>query len=136
MKISARHHFILVLIVVWFTSCEKNNNDELNGLMGSWIGTYDNNDTIIFESDSITGMFLFNRGYETRNGYVLPRLGSGPYYYEISKDSIHVVWGLSSSHYGSTVYFKFNESQKRFQIGIFATGFVTNLGIVEFKKLE
>jgi hypothetical protein len=128
-------YLILVFIVVSFISCEKH-DDKIIGLKGTWIGTYDNNDTIIFKSSSTTGSFILNRGYETRNGYVLPKLGSGPYSYKISKDSINVLWLSSSIGYGTNVYFKLRESEKRFQIGIFTAGFVTNLAIVEFQKIE
>jgi len=135
MKNSIVHHLTLVSIVVFFISCEKH-DDEFVGLKGTWIGTYDNNDTIIFKSSSTTGSFVLNRGYETRNGYILPKLGSGPYSYKISNDSINVLWLLSSSGYGTNVYFKLHESEKSFQIGIFTTGFVTNLAIVEFQKID
>lgn len=135
MKNSIVHHLTLVSIVVFFISCEKH-DDEFIGLKGTWIGTYDNNDTIIFKSSSTTGSFVLNRGYETRNGFILPKLGSGPYSYKISNDSINVLWLMSSSGYGTNVYFKLHESEKRFQIGIFTTGFVTNLAIVEFQKID
>ncbi len=135
MKNSIVRLLTLVFIVVFFISCEKHDN-EIIGLKGTWIGTYDNNDTIIFKSSSTTGSFVLNRGYETRNGYVLPKLGSGPYSYKISNDSINVLWLLSSSGYGTNVYFKLREPEKRFQIGIFTAGFVTNLAIVEFQKID
>jgi hypothetical protein len=135
MKNSIGFYLVFLIIGLCFNSCQKQ-NDEIIGLKGTWIGTYDNNDTIVFSSSSASGSFMLKRGYESRNGYVLPKLGSGPYSYEISNDSINVLCLLSSSGYGTNVYFKFNESEKRFQVGIFAAGFVTNLAIVEFHKIE
>ncbi len=135
MKKPIGYRLILVLIVMSFISC-GNHEDEIPGLKGTWIGSYDNNDTIIFKSSSSKGLFELNRGYETRNGYVLPKLGSGLYVYDISDETINVVSGVSSSGIGTNVYFKLNESEKRFQIGIFAEGFVTNLYIVEFQKID
>jgi hypothetical protein len=131
------YRLILVLFVMSFISCEKH-EDEIIGLKGTWVGTYDNNDTIIFKSSSKTGLFEFNRGYETRNGLVLPKSGSGLYSYKISDNSINVWWLLSSSSYrnGTNVYFKLNKTEKRFQIGIFAIGFVTDLYIVDFQKIK
>jgi len=129
------YRLILVLIIISFISCEKH-EDVLPGLKGTWIGSYDNNDTIIFKSSSLKGLFEFNRGYETRNGHLLPKSGSGLYFYDISDDNINIVSGVSSSGIGTKVYFKLNESEKRFQIGIFAAGFVTDLYIVEFQKIK
>ena len=135
MKNSVGFYLVLLIVGLCFNSCKKQ-NDEIIGLKGTWIGIYDNNDTIIFKSSSSKGLFELNRGYETRNGYVLPKLGSGLYFYDISDENINVVSGVSSSGIGTNVYFKLNKSEQRFQVGIFAAGFVTNQAIVEFQKIE
>jgi|WetSurMetagenome_2_1015567.scaffolds.fasta_scaffold295852_1 hypothetical protein len=122
-------------MIMLLVSCEKH-KDEVPGLAGTWIGTYNNDDTIVFKSSSVNGLFILNRGYETRNGYLLPKLGSGLYSYNISGESINVISSVSSLGTGNNVYFKLNESEKKFQIGIFTSGFITNLYIVEFKNID
>jgi hypothetical protein len=78
---------------------------------------------------------VLNRGFETRNGYYLPKMGSGPYAYEISNDSIRLLSLLSSSAYGQKYFFKLNESSGTFNVQVFTT-FETNKAILTFKKLE
>jgi hypothetical protein len=124
----------MFLAVLCITACQKEDNT-IQGLSGTWTEIDTKTDTIIFKTNSVSGSLLLNRGYETRNGYYLPKMGSGPYAYEISHDSIKLTWILSSSGYGQNYFFKFNESTDTFNIQVF-TSFATNKAILTFRKLD
>ena len=126
--------YIIILIVLCSSACQKQDNI-IQGLSGIWTEVDTQTDTIIFSTNSMSGSLLLNRGYETRNGFYLPRLGSGPYAYEISHDSINLHWIASSQAYGQNYFFKFNESSGTFNIQVF-TSFATNKAILTFRKLE
>jgi hypothetical protein len=123
---------IIVLIMFCLPACQK---QETQGLDGTWTEVDTQTDTIVFNSNSMPGLFLLNRGYEIRNGYNLPKLGSGLYNYEISNDSINLRWSVSSSFNNIKYFFKLNESSGTFNIQVFTT-FATNKAILTFKKVK
>ncbi len=106
------------------------------GLTGSWVETSTRTDTIIFHSDKDTGLLWFQRGYEIRNGYRLPIIGSTGYKYEIFSDSIHMIDGLSSAMEGGTYYFKFDEPNLTISIGKFSKYIDTKKSILTFRKIK
>jgi hypothetical protein len=122
-----------ILAGFYLSSCHDHENF-IQNLQGTWIEVDTQTDTIVFSSNSKSGDFILYRGYEIRNGYNLPKLGSGPYAYTINKDSINVISLLSSS-YSRNYYFKFNESSMTFNIGLF-TFFATNKAILTFVKIK
>ena len=82
-------------------SCKKDNVETMK-LDGGWIENSHRTDTLVFDTqDSI---FNLNRGKELINGYLLPKDLSGPYFYEISGDSI-TEWSASSVGVGKNYYF-------------------------------
>ena len=105
--------FVSLIVLVLF-SCKKDEFPDPSllpkGLEGSWVEVNTKTDTIIFKSNSDTGMFYLHRGYEIRNGYRLPIIGSTPYHYEIFTDSIKVIDGLSSSWNEGTYDFNFDNT--------------------------
>jgi hypothetical protein len=105
------------------------------GLKGSWVETGRKTDTIVFTTNNDTGYFWLNRGYEMRNGYLLPLIGSGDYEYKIIPDSIKLRWGLSSELYTLTYYFNFDEPNLVIMIGKFVP-FNTNQSILAFRKIR
>lgn len=125
---------IVFLIVLSLTSCKKEDYN-INGLAGTWTEIDTQTDTIIFKTNYISGSLMLNRGFETINGHYLPKIGSGPYAYEISNDSIKLESMLSSTLYGRKYFFKFNESAKTFYIDVF-TAFATDKARLTFRKLE
>jgi hypothetical protein len=125
---------ITFLMVLSLTACQKEDKI-IQGLDGTWTEIDTHTDTIIFKTNDISGSLVLNRGFETRNGYYLPKMGSGPYAYEISNDSIRLLSLLSSSAYGQKYFFKLNESSGTFNVQVFTT-FETNKAILTFKKLE
>jgi hypothetical protein len=128
--------FLLIIVLIMFClpACQKQDT-KIQALDGTWTEVDTQTDTIVFSSNTMPGLLLLNRGYEIRNGYNLPKLGSGPYTYEISNDSIKLQWTASSSFNNFKYFFKFNESSETFNIQVF-TSFATNKAILTFKKVK
>jgi len=106
------------------------------GLTGSWVEIHTKNDTITFTSDADAGIFLLQKGYENRNGYRLPVIGSGPYEYEISSNSVIVRDCLSSTWSEISYYYNFNEQDLIIRIGKFSEYIDVNKSILTFRKIK
>jgi len=106
------------------------------GLVGSWVETNTLTDTLIFNSNNDTGLVFLQRGYEIRNGYYLPIIGSDGYKYMILTDSIRLMGGLSSLHFDGTFYFKFDEENLTIHIGKFSVYIETEKSILSFRKIK
>ena len=76
------------------------------------------------------------RGYEIRNGYRLPVIGSTGYHYEIISDSIHMINGLSSSWERGIYYFHFDEPNLTINIGKFSNYINTKKSNLTFRKIR
>ena len=135
---------LLYLIVILSTgimlvSCQKEEFPDPStlpkGLTGSWVETSTKSDTIIFNSDKETGMLILQRGYEIRNGYRLPIIGSDIYSYKILTDSIRLTGGLSSVFFDKTFYFKYDEANLTINIGKFSQYIGSNKSILTFRKI-
>lgn len=105
------------------------------GLMGTWVEANTLSDTIHFNSNNTSGMFTLQRGFEIRNGYRLPVIGSTGYYYEIIGDSIYVIDGLSSTYYREAYFFHFDEPNLTINIGKFSKYIDTKKSILTFRKI-
>jgi len=133
-------HFIIALtFMVALVACQKDEFPDPNtlpkGLTGSWVETNTLADTIRFNSDTQSGYFFLSRGFVMTNGYWLPKIGSAPYSYKITGDSISVIDGLSSSMEGGTYYFKFDEPNLTIKIGKFCKYIATKKSILTFRKI-
>jgi hypothetical protein len=121
-------------------SCQKDEFPDPStlpkGLAGLWVETHTKTDTIDFYSDNSSGLFNLSRGYAITNGYYLPKIGSAPYMYKISGDSISLTNGLSSAMEGGTYYFKFDEPNLTIYIGKFSNYITTNRSILTFRKIK
>jgi hypothetical protein len=117
-------------------SCKKVQSTLPDGIIGTWVETNTLSDTIFFSTNNKTGMFSLHRGYEIRNGYRLPIIGSTIYSYKIFSDSISVQDGLSSAMDGGTYYFKFDESNLTINIGKFSKYINTDISILTFRKIN
>ena len=106
------------------------------GLTGSWVETTTKSDTMIFFSDKDTGFFWLQRGYEIRNGYRLPIIGSGGYPYKIFLDSINVIEAWSETMANDNYYFKFDEPNLIINIGNFCKYISTKKSILTFRKIK
>jgi hypothetical protein len=131
--------FFFVFSLVFF-ACEKDEFPDPStlpkGLTGSWVETHTLEDTIVFNSNRDTGFFYLSRGFEMRNGYWLPKIGSTPYSYIISGDNISVINGLSSSMEGGSYYFRFDEPTLTINIGKFCKYIDTKKTLLTFRKIR
>jgi hypothetical protein len=121
-------------------SCQKDEFPDPStlpkGLTGSWVETSTKSDTIIFNSDKDTGMLILQRGYEIRNGYRLPVIGSDIYSYKMLTDSIRLMGGLSSVFFDETYYFKYDEPNLTINIGKFSQYIDTKKSLLTFRKIK
>jgi hypothetical protein len=121
-------------------SCQKDEFPDPNtlpkGLTGSWVETSTMTDTIRFNSDNQSGYFYLSRGFAMTNGYWLPKIGSAPYSYNITGNSISVIDGLSSSMQGGTYYFRYDEPNLTINIGKFCKYINTKKSILTFRKIN
>jgi hypothetical protein len=106
------------------------------GLVGTWVEANTLSDTLFFNSNKDTGIFTLHRGYEIRNGYRLPVIGSTGYHYEIIGDSIHVIDGLSSTWARGVYYFHFDEPNLIIKVGKFSKYIDTKKSILTFRKIR
>ncbi|MFZ2339907.1 MAG: hypothetical protein WAW07_09345 [Bacteroidales bacterium] len=145
MKIHSLRKCLLYLTMILSTgimlvSCQKDEFPDPNtlpkGLTGSWVETTTKSDTIVFKSDRESGYFYFSRGFAMTNGYWLPKIGSAPYSYNITGDSISVIDGLSSAREGGTYYFKYDEANLTINIGKFSQYIDTKKTILTFRKIK
>jgi len=118
-----------VVTLIWY-SCEK---DEYRVFIGSWVEVDTKTDTVVFNKESYDQSFILYRGTEERNGYTLPKIGSGPYLYRIIGDTISLYFGLSSSVVYYNYYFILDQEEQEFNIGPF-TDFDSDKEILTFKK--
>ena len=121
--------------VIMLVSCHKNYSYP-GTLRGSWVETSTKSDTILFNSDKETGMLILQRGYEIRNGYRLPIIGSDWYSYKLLPDSIRLMGGLSSVYFDETFFFKYDEANLTINIGKFSKYIDTNKSILTFRKIK
>ena len=97
---------ILLMFLVF--SCTKDNIRTFSDLNGKWVDINTKTDTLIFKMNGDSEMMFLERGKEIRNGFLLPKYGSGPYDYKLltSDNKISLRWGLSSNNSFKDYYFK------------------------------
>ena len=133
--------FVVVISLGFvLVSCQKDEHPHPStlpkGLIGSWVETNTRADTISFNSDNQSGYFSLSRGFAMTNGYWLPKIGSAPYSYNITGNSISVIDGLSSSMQGGTYYFRYDEPNLTINIGKFCKYINTKKSILTFRKIN
>lgn len=106
------------------------------GLAGSWVETATLTDTLVFYDNESSGLCLFLRGYEIRNGYRLPVIGSTGYLYTIFTDSITLVDGLDNTWNQITRYFNLDDPSRTFRIGHFSKYISNKNAILTFRKVR
>ena len=131
---------VALSIGIALVSCQKDEFPDPNtlpkGLTGSWVETTTKTDTIIFKSEKETGTLILHRGYEIRNGYRLPIIGSDIYMYTMLSDSIRLRGGLSSTYFDETFFFKYDEAILTINIGKFSQYIDTKKTILTFRKIK
>jgi hypothetical protein len=131
---------LILLSVTILQSCQKDEFPDPNtlpqGLSGYWVETNTKSDTLVFNSNDNSGLCSLYRGYEIRNGYKLPVIGSTIYKYEIKPDSIHMVDGLSSAWEKGVYYFNFDEPSLTITIGKFSNYINSKKSTLTFRKIK
>jgi hypothetical protein len=97
--------FTLLTLVLSIGSCRQPDAITPNTLTGTWIERSARQDTLIFnpefQGQILINTLTVNRGKELNSGgYLLPKIGSGIYKYEIRGKRIYVQNGLSSRAVG------------------------------------
>jgi hypothetical protein len=147
MKAQSLRKWLLFLTMIFsigllLLSCQKDNTSFPDpstlpqGLVGSWVEANTLSDTLIFNSNNNTGIVWLQRGYEIRNGYRLPVIGSTGYEYKIFSDSISMVDGLSSAYNGGNYLFKFDEAMLTISVGKFSKYISTKKSVLTFRKIK
>ena len=126
-----KNSLFIGLLFFLLVSCEKNTIEKAP-VDGIWVETTQKMDTLVFDNQHPS--FNLNRGSELRNGYLLPKYLSGPYSYEIGKDSISLRWLLSSSSYGNNYYFKMDTESDLIKIGNFFEDSLNKNVILTFSR--
>lgn len=89
--------------------CVNDDNVDLSpssDLSGKWIEMKTRTDTLTFESWDTMDVMNLRRGKEMRDGYLLPKAGSGPYEYKLTSGKISLYWMLSSNYSFNDYSFK------------------------------
>ena len=97
---------LLFIVAIGF-GCKK--EKRANRLNGVWIEAKDRSDTIVINDE----YFSLNRGKEMRNGYLLPKYGSGTYAFKFKQDSISLYNQLSSCYCFFDYFFEQQENSIR-----------------------
>lgn len=106
------------------------------GLIGTWVETTTLTDTLDFITNNDSGLVFLYRGYEIRNGYYLPIIGTDGYFYAIDNDSIRMRAGLSSLWFDETFYFSFDRKNLAIDIGKFCKYIDTEESVLTFRKIK
>ena len=94
---------ILLLIVL---SCTNDSVTTMTDLEGKWVDINTKTDTLTFGLFGDKESMILGRGKEIRNGFLLPKYGSGSYDYELLTDTISLRWVASSNLNFKKYYFK------------------------------
>jgi len=103
----------LIIFVFVFLNCSKNNTKSLTveDLKGKWVEAETRLDTLSFEALENFEVMNLNRGKEMKDGYLLPKSGSGPYRYNLLEEKISLNWMLSRDGAFNDYYFKIIENK-------------------------
>ena len=127
---------ILFVEILFLVSCETN-NPPYTKLKGMWVENVNRKDTLVFNNfDSQGGTFWLTNGLELRDGYMLPKAGSGPYIYKFSNDSIQIYCGYSSTLIFKPYYYKLNATVDVLQIGNFYNSGLHNTTRMTFVRIN
>jgi hypothetical protein len=81
----------LIMGMLALSACKKNDTTPIEG---TWIEATGRGDTLVFKNELIE----VKRGFETQNGFRLPKAGSGAWSYTRGQDyQMQVRWLLSSN---------------------------------------
>jgi len=108
--------YVFLIIAITLMSCTSDSLSTPDLLKGKWIEVNTKSDTLVFGLFGDQEAMMVNRGYEIRNSFRLPKHGSGPYDYKISKDKISLRYYLSSYNGYFDYKFKFDFKTSRIEV--------------------
>lgn len=125
---------ILILLATVFGCTDTSDQPIPLGLEGKWVDQLTATDTLEFLKfeDGSTLMNL-SRGKEISNGHDLPKIGSGPYIYTLTGNSISLQYSLSSNWNPTDYYFRQNALQLK--IGRFFES-ENSASVLTFRKIK
>jgi hypothetical protein len=129
-----KHAIILILLIAVFGCTDTSDQPIPLTLEGKWVDQLTKTDTLEFLKfeDGSTLMNL-SRGREISNGHNLPKIGSGPYFYTLSENSITLQYSLSSYWNPADYYFKQNALELK--IGKFFES-KNSASVLTFRKIK
>ena len=125
---------IVATIAILSFSCEEDNVN-IRSLKGNWVEASSQTDTLVFNDNKSEGMFFLNRGRELRGGHMLPKINSGPYAYEIIKDSIVLQYALLGCMCAESYEFIVLPDEDKLKVGNFYKEDIPLGTILIFEKL-
>jgi hypothetical protein len=108
--------YVFLIIAITLMSCTSDSLSTPDLLKGKWIEVNTKSDTLVFGLFGDQEAMMVNRGYEMRDSFRLPKHGSGPYDYRISKDKISLRSYVSSNIAYKDYKFKFDFKTSRIEV--------------------
>lgn len=121
--------------IIFFAACERNNQSYTN-FRGKWIESVQRKDTLLFFNSDSIDFFILSNGLELRNGYILPKAGSGPYGYKFRNDSILIHDGFSNTMIYKPYYYELNSTCNVLRIGNFYNSNLPASKIMTFVRIN
>lgn len=129
----------MLLVFVAMFGCTDTSDRPMIGslplvLEGVWVDNKTGTNTLEFlRLEDGGSLMILNRGREFRNGYNLPKMGSGPYAFVLKGNKISLHYSLSSTYTFSDYDFEYNPLQVK--IGrFFESG--NSSSILTFRKVN
>jgi len=124
---------LVIILLLTVLSCTNDNVSTMTDLEGNWVDINTKTDTLTFGLFGDKESMILGRGREMRNGFSVPKYGSGSYEYNLLTDTISLRWVASSNLNFKRYYF--NRTGTKLTIEKF---FDTNTSriILTFKKID
>lgn len=120
-----------LLFFISFVCCTEDNPNIGVELDGQWVEVSNRIDTLTFISEQ--EFMTLDRGKEFRNGFLLPKTGSGSYDYKLLEREISIRWHLSSNGLFTEYYFE--QTGNKLQIGNFFNNSATG-NVLTFERID
>ena len=128
--------YVFLIIAITLMSCTSDSLSTPDLLKGKWIEVNTKSDTLVFGLFGDQEAMMVNRGYEIRDSFRLPKHGSGPYDYLISKNKIALHSYLSSSMGYKDYTFKFDLKTSRIEVDKFYETADSTVTKLVFERLK
>jgi hypothetical protein len=128
--------YAFLIIAITLMSCTSDSLSTPDLLKGKWIEVNTKSDTLVFGLFGDQEAMMVNRGYEMRDSFRLPKHGSGPYDYKISKDRISLRYYLSSYNGYFDYKFKLDLKTSRIEVDKFYETTDSTVTKLVFERLK